>query len=211
MLDLATRPVSEIMTTDVLTLDADATIREALETLEDYAISGAPVVDGTGKCVGVFSITDLVRRDQEVEEGQGPLAIGWYQLGAMTDVVRGLREELDGETTNREVVGDWMTRDPKSVPPDATVADAARLMADEGIHRVLIMEGPKLAGIVSSLDLVELIARAGERAGGRAARGAPRKPQKAAPKTPAKPAKAAAKTPAKAARPKSRGRARRAG
>jgi CBS domain-containing protein len=205
MLDLATRPVSEIMTTDVLTLDADATIREALETLEDYAISGAPVVDGTGKCVGVFSITDLVRRDTEVEEGQGPLAIGWYQLGAMTDLMRGLREELDGETTNREVVGDWMTRDPKSVPPDATVAEAARLMADEDIHRVLIMEGPKLAGIVSSLDLVELIAREGERAGaGRPARGAQRKkPRKAARKAPAKAAKAA--------RPRSRGRARRAG
>lgn len=49
-------------------------------------------------------------------------------------------------------VRDWMTRNPVCVPPDATVATIVRLMRTGGIRHVLVMDGERLAGIVSQRD-----------------------------------------------------------
>ena len=56
-----------------------------------------------------------------------------------------------------------MSKDVLAIPAsttlrDATAADAARIMVDEGIHRVLVMDGKKILGIVTALDLVPLLA-----------------------------------------------------
>jgi CBS domain-containing protein len=47
-----------------------------------------------------------------------------------------------------------MTSDPRTIEPDATVQDAARLMRDEGIGDVLVVENGSLAGIVTDRDIV---------------------------------------------------------
>jgi CBS domain-containing protein len=162
VLDPRKTPISEIMATDVQTIDADATIQEVLETLEDYGISGAPVVDATGRCVGVFSTTDLARREQEIQEGDARLALGWYDLGPLSDRFFAASEDLETAQIAREVVGDWMTREVKSVGPGTSVQETARIMVEEAIHRVLVMEGKKLAGIVSALDIAAFVAGEGE-------------------------------------------------
>jgi CBS domain-containing protein len=153
--------VAEVMTTEVTTLDPDDTIEAALATLSDDGISGAPVVDSLGNCVGVFSIQDLARRDAEVQEGEAPPPHGWYNLGALADPLRRSADERDPGAYARDVVGDWMTREVKAVAPGASVSETARLMSDLGIHRLLVMEGKTLRGLVSALDLVRLLADPG--------------------------------------------------
>jgi CBS domain-containing protein len=63
-----------------------------------------------------------------------------------------------------------MTSEVKSVPPQATVEEVCRKMAAERVHRLLVMEKRKLLGIVTSFDIVRLLAGKGEasRAGSRA-------------------------------------------
>ena len=58
-------------------------------------------------------------------------------------------------------VEDAMIRDFVAVAPDAAVEKIARTLVDRGIHRVLVVEGGRLLGIVSSLDLVRLVAEGG--------------------------------------------------
>lgn len=56
---------------------------------------------------------------------------------------------------SRDAVGtvrDWMTRNPVCVPVDTQVASVVRLMRAEGIRHVLVMDGERLAGVVSQRD-----------------------------------------------------------
>lgn len=157
MVDLGDTPIVDVMTTDVQLLHGETTLREAFATLEDYGISGAPVVDEAGQVIGVFSLADLGRRETEVEEGESPRATSYFKLN-ITERLPVLADAYDSEHYGRDTVGDWMSTDIKAMPPAATVRDAAEMMTREGIHRVLVMEGKTLRGVVTALDLVSLIA-----------------------------------------------------
>ena len=127
----ADMPIRALMSKDVVLIGKDATITEALATLREYLLSTAPVVDERGECVGVFGLVDAA---PVVLDGLG----------------------LDGG----DKVSDWMTEKVKWLPIGATAGDAARVMAEEGIHHVVVMDETRVRGIVSSLDLVRLMARA---------------------------------------------------
>ena len=60
-MDPKTTRVSDIMTNQVLTLRASTTIRQAMAALTARGISGAPVADERGACVGVFSLSNVAR------------------------------------------------------------------------------------------------------------------------------------------------------
>jgi CBS domain-containing protein len=74
-------------------------------------------------------------------------------IGIMTerDVLRAVGSGNIGGT-----VGDWMTRDPITVGPDATHGEAAMMMIHGGFRHVPILEAGKLIGIVSIRDLLLL-------------------------------------------------------
>jgi CBS domain-containing protein len=59
----------------------------------------------------------------------------------------------------RETVSEWMTPLVKWVPLDATAGETARVLVEGGIHRVLVMDGRKIRGIVTALDLARVLAR----------------------------------------------------
>jgi len=58
---------SDLMTRDVTELSADTPLRDAVRLLVEHQISGAPVVDTDGKCIGVFSATDFLRLGLKLE------------------------------------------------------------------------------------------------------------------------------------------------
>ncbi len=176
--------LGDLMTTDVVTLEPEMTLREAGEKLSAGGLSGAPVVS-TGRLVGVLSGTDLLefestnpgvptRRSQQAEWGEwGPADLWeqdvseppsayfvdmWADSGA--DVAERIAEPESPEWDFLEehVVGEVMTRKVIAFPPNTDVTSAARVMVDKDVHRVLIAEGDKLFGIVTTMDLVRAIA-----------------------------------------------------
>jgi CBS domain-containing protein len=152
------------MTRDVLTIREDAPIGEAMAVLEDYHVTGAPVVNALGECVGVFSLSDLVRRGEEIEAGEAPRSGGYFTGNPIEeDEEYFTREDYDEAILGKDTVGQWMTPSVQTVPPDATVEEISRRMLSERIHRVLVMDGPKVAGIVTTFDIVRFVA--GERGG----------------------------------------------
>ena len=163
------RKVVEVMKRDVARLDAGASIAEALELFEELHIGGAPVVDSVGDVVGVLSASDLVQRatarNEEQRAGAGARSGGGYAWA---------REEEDEEPTfdldgpriaGDESVADWMTRELISVAPDATLREAAEAMTVHSVHRVLVLHGRKLEGIVTSTDIVRAVAEQGKAKG----------------------------------------------
>lgn len=80
------------------------------------------------------------------------LESGWI-TGIFTerDMIRAAAGATDPRTAT---VGEWMTRDPMTVPPDMEAADAAQMMATHGFRHLPVVEGNKLLGVVSLRDVL---------------------------------------------------------
>ena len=126
--------VADFMTIDPVVIEPDARIEHAERLLERYDISGLPVVDAEGRLCGVISQSDLLR-------GTG-------------DVNAAIRRRFTGLR-----VADLMTSPAITVDLDMSLVDAARLMRDEKVHRVVAVDARgRAVGVLSSMDFVTLYA-----------------------------------------------------
>jgi predicted transcriptional regulator len=138
--------VADIMTREVLTLDAESSLDEAARALAVNGISGAPVRDRTGHIVGVLSRTDLADPER--------LAT------AEANVEHRASDESDEDAPVRPTVGDVMTRGFLALRESDLAMNAVRLMVREEVHRILILdEDGHLAGIVTPTDVLRALAR----------------------------------------------------
>lgn len=157
----------DIMKTKVLRLDPQSSLEEAVRTLADMRISGAPVVDRIGRLVGVLSARDIAQPEHLRDPIGGSRAPRYDFPDASPDDDGSYDEDtvfsMEGyspEVLRSGVVGDVMTADPITVAPDASLRSICALMVREGIHRVIVVEQGKLVGIVSTLDIVRAVAEA---------------------------------------------------
>ena len=151
--------VTEVMTTPVTTLTAGATIEEAASLLVDADIGGAPVVDGSGRLIGLLDDSDLVLSEARLHAPTTIEILGAYipLPGERRRFQDELRQAL-GRT-----VGEVMEDDPPAVQPDATVEDVATLLHDRAVSRVAVVDAERqVVGIVSRGDLVRALRRAQE-------------------------------------------------
>jgi CBS domain-containing protein len=124
--------------------------------LSQAHVSGAPVVDSTGKCIGVLSATDFVHW---AEGTDGARPRGCSQAGYTA-----AWQLHSTETLPVEAVSHYMTQDPVTVAPTRSIGDLARIMVDAHIHRVIVIDAAhQPVGIVTSTDVLAALARAGER------------------------------------------------
>lgn len=153
--DVTAEPVaSALMTRQVLVAHADWTLDELSSFFDRNSISGAPVEDGR-KIVGLVSVTDLARRWQEPESavGAGDIVRRLLAAGIDSSDLGRFRVEASSTTRVREV----MTPVVFSVGEDATATEIAEVMTRGHIHRVLVMRGEKMVGIVTSMDMLRLL------------------------------------------------------
>jgi len=134
--------VVEVMRTDVITVPASAPLRDVVALMRARDRRFVPVVDGE-ELVGVITNNDLVAR--------GGLAVRLDLLdaaGAGGDAI----EVADGSAA------DVMTADPVHTTPSAPLTEAARLMLDLRLKRLPVIDGGRLVGLVSRLDLLRTVA-----------------------------------------------------
>ncbi|WP_028220924.1 CBS domain-containing protein [Paraburkholderia oxyphila] len=146
---------SDIMTTDVVSVVATATVFEAAELMAKHHISGLPVVDEAGKIIGLVSEGDLLHR---VETGTGKPQRSW--LAEFLYSTRKLAAEYLKEHAVK--VSDIMTENVIAVPPATPLAEIADLLERHHIKRVPVVADGKVLGIVSRSNLVGALARAAQ-------------------------------------------------
>ncbi len=139
--------VSEVMTRDVVAVAPDTGLETAARLMANRRVSGVPVVEENGHPVGVVALMDLVDPDQRSSDDQGYSTYYTVTDGKLV-AAGGAISAGDG------CVRDVMTPYVFSVDGDADVKEAAAQMTEYNIHRLLVMEGEKLVGIVSSLDML---------------------------------------------------------
>src|SRR5205807_833547 len=137
----------------VLVIPREMSLRGAARLLSRTHVSGAPVVDHDGHCVGVLSSTDFVHF---VEHGENAARARWSELPD----IHSASQLVDPEKLPADQVSVYMTADPVTSGPAARISDLAGKMVDAHIHRVVVVdEQERPIGIVSSTDILAAVAR----------------------------------------------------
>ena len=179
--------VRDIMTREVITLGGEASLREAMELLSTRHLSGIPIVAGD-RVVGVVSMTDIIGfliavPDVEAGEHLETLAGSFEEPDENDD-----DEELRSVSLDEDVWSEWsespsmradeespkseglldqhsveeaMNAEVISVTSSESVKSAATIMAERGIHRVMVIDGGALKGIVTALDIARSVSAGG--------------------------------------------------
>ena len=144
----------DVMTRKLLTIGPDMPIRDLATFLIDHRISAVPVVGDADVPLGVVSDGDLLRR---VELGTEKKRAWWVSILADPD-----DDARSFVKTHGLVAADVMTRGVIAVTPDAELGSIANLLDEKKIKRLFVLEGGKLAGVVTRSDIVKTLMRRAE-------------------------------------------------
>ena len=142
--------IRSVMSTHVVTVSPETTLKDAAARLVRYGISGLPVVDDDGRLLGILSEADILAKEAGSARGSSSPRggmLGWLIGDAPP-------RHLDART-----VADAMTSPAVTIGPERTAREAAVRMLAEDVNRLPVIEGDTLVGIVSRADLVRAFAR----------------------------------------------------
>ena len=145
-----------VMNSKVLVAEPDWSINRLAEFFMENCISGAPVQTSNGPLMGVVSLTDVVHNKTQAEKDRE-----WphdYYLHALER--KYAREEFAGfqiETEPITTVRDIMTTMIFKVTENTPVQQVADMMIRNHIHRVVVLREEKVAGIISTPDMLKIV------------------------------------------------------
>lgn len=128
----------EIMTTDLITVTPTTPIREFARICVEDNISGAPVLNVDGSLAGLVSKTDLLGRLLEEDPRHA------QETESLTDMWLG----------EDHPIAEIMVEDMVTVEPGTGIEEIASLMAQHRIHRIVVVEDNRCAGMITSLDVL---------------------------------------------------------
>jgi CBS domain-containing protein len=137
--------VRDVMTTEVVTVEPSTPFKEIVARLAQHRIGVVPVLDGDRRVLGVVTEADLLLKQEHLDaEANVPLV--WSR-----------RRRREREKAAAVVAGRLMTIPVMTVPPTATVAEAARRLLAAGVRLLPVVDQTdRLVGIVSRADLLRV-------------------------------------------------------
>lgn len=152
----------DVMTTRVFTVLEDTPIDEVVRTLLKWRISAVPVVDGTGRVVGIVSEGDLVRRAESGTESDD----AWWLSGLLEPDERARRYAKARGLLAKDV----MTTSVITADENDTLHGLATTLEENRIKRLPVVRKGQLVGIVSRANLLHgLVALPGSSVEGKGA------------------------------------------
>jgi CBS domain-containing protein len=140
----------QIMTRPVVTVTPETTVVEAANIMLQRHFSGLPVVEASGKLIGIISEGDFIRRS---EIGTQRKRGRWLKL-----ILGPGKEATDFVHEHGRKVAEIMTPDPLSVTEDTPLEEIVQLMEKHNVKRLPVLHGDLLVGIVSRANLLQAVA-----------------------------------------------------
>ena len=146
--------VADIMERDPVTVGVDDDVETVIRVLRDNELPGVPVVDGSGACVGIITDDDLVLSEEGADlhlPHHLDIMGGVVYLESMKHFEERMKKAFASKAS------DMMTADPLTVTPDTSVDEAAKLIAEHKHNRLPVVEGGRVVGVVTRLDVLDAL------------------------------------------------------
>ena len=144
--------VKDIMTRDLITVSPETEIVHAAKLLLEKSINGVPVVDGTGKLVGILCQSDLIAQQKRL-----PIPSIFTLLDGFIPLRSIKHLEKEVEKIVATTVAHAMTPNPVTVRPDTSIEEVATIMVDRNFHTLPVVDEGKLVGIVGKEDVLRTL------------------------------------------------------
>jgi CBS domain-containing protein len=138
--------VRDVMTMDVITVSKYESVLKVADILSEKNISGLPVMDRHNRVVGIITQADIL------------WVLGLGRDHTFKDVLKSWLGEPLPRRRMGDVVGDIMTYPAIFIGPEATIAEAVRIMDDRKIRRLTVINDKnKLLGILTRADILKAV------------------------------------------------------
>jgi len=141
--------VRDVMTRNVVSVSADQSVLEAAQLMLEKRISGLPVIDATGKLIGIVTEGDFLRRDEIGTQRQRPKWLEFF-------IGPGRMAAEYVHTAGRRV-NEVMTAEPWTITEDDSLETVVELMENHHVKRLPVLRDGRLVGIVSRADLMDAL------------------------------------------------------
>ncbi|ACM21284.1 CBS domain pair-containing protein [Geotalea daltonii FRC-32] len=141
---------ADVMTKDnIITVTRETTVRTLAELFTKHRVSSFPVVNENNHLVGIVTETDLIEQDKSLHI---PTVISIFDWVLYLESDKKFEKELKKMTG--QTVGDIFSEDVTSVNTSTPLNEVADIMSKRQIHALPVVEGQKLVGVVSRIDLI---------------------------------------------------------
>lgn len=148
------RTVSDVMTSQVHVARPLTPFKRLVQLIEENKISAVPIVDEQGVPIGIVSESDLLLKERR------------HEFEAEPNRLHPLRRREQRAKADGVVASEIMTTPPITIRSDTTLPQAARLMQERNIRRLVVVdERGRIAGVVSRSDLLQVFLRTDEELG----------------------------------------------
>jgi CBS domain-containing protein len=144
--------VKDIMTKTVISVSPETEIIHATKLLLENRINGLPVIDETGKLVGILCQSDLIAQQKKL-----PIPSFFTFLDGLITLSPLKQIEKEAQKIAAITVSQAMTPNPVTVRPDTNIEEVAALMVDNNFHTIPVVDGGKLVGIVGKEDVLRTL------------------------------------------------------
>ncbi len=141
--------VQDIMTTDLITLSPEMEIATAGKILLDNRINGAPVLDSSGRVVGILCQSDLIAQQKKL-----PIPTVFTLLDSVIQLTSKKQIEKQVRKITALTVSEAMTPNPVTVRPDSSLETVAALMIESNFHTLPVVDKERLVGVVGKEDVI---------------------------------------------------------
>ena len=147
------KTASDIMTQDVVTVNKNQPIGDLSKIFIENHFNGVPVLDNTGKFVGVVTQGDLIEQNKNLHI---PTVIALFDAVLFLESEKKFEDDLKKLTGSK--IEDIYHKNLITVSPDTDLNEIITLMAEKDIHTLPVLDGDKLIGIIGKRNIIREMA-----------------------------------------------------
>jgi CBS-domain-containing membrane protein len=146
--------VADIMTKNVVSIKGSTTVREMAGIFDKMGFGTLPLVDDGGNLTGIVTASDLIEQDRPLHM---PTVISLFDWIIPLEGEGALQKDLDkiSAQTAEELASTHVV----TVAPTDTVSSVAEIMSSKKLHALPVVDGTKLVGMVSRIDIIRSMNR----------------------------------------------------
>jgi len=140
----------DIMRTQVVTVGPETSVEDIGRLFIEQNISGVPVVDENGRIVGIVTENDLISQNKKFHI---PTILRIFDAFIPMDSASKMEKEIRKMTAS--TAGEICTKDVITVGPDASLSEAATIMAEKRIHLLPVVSEGNIIGIIGKKEIIK--------------------------------------------------------